>query len=253
MKKIISLSALLLTAVIILTSCSGISDIFGPDYKEITNEIFTNYIEMNVIVTTVHGTEESGYENQGSGVIYGLEYGYYYCLTNAHVVEDDPKYAATSYVITDCYGTEYKGALVHSDYDRDLAVIKFRRGGESLCTVKLADSDPKIGTNIAVLSTSKHLINAVTYGKVQDYATVKINDRYGNDDTRVTFPVIWHDAPMWDGASGSVLLNMDMELVGINYAVGTNEEGQFIYAFAVSVSHVREYLVENNLMKKTSN
>jgi hypothetical protein len=54
---------------------------------------------------------------------------------------------------------------------------------------------------------------------------------------------------MWDGASGSVLLNMDMELVGINYAVGTNEEGQFIYAFAVSVSHVREYLEENKLMK----
>jgi S1-C subfamily serine protease len=54
---------------------------------------------------------------------------------------------------------------------------------------------------------------------------------------------------MWGGASGSVLLNMDMELVGINYAVGTNADGQFVCAYAVSVSKVREYLEENKLLK----
>ena len=250
MKKTIKLLAAIVISVLLLTSCSqSVVGIFGPNYKRITNEIFTKYIEMNVTVTTTHKNGDSGFDNQGSGVIYGLDYVYYYCLTNAHVVESAEGYSDTSYTVTDCYGKDYTGTLVHSDKDRDLAVIRFARGAEALYVVDLADSDPRIGENVAVLSTSKHLINAVTYGKVRDYETVKIYDRNGNEDTRVTFPVIWHDAPMWDGASGSVLLNMNMELVGINYAVGTNSEGQFVYAFAVSVSHVREYLKENNLMK----
>jgi S1-C subfamily serine protease len=53
---------------------------------------------------------------------------------------------------------------------------------------------------------------------------------------------------MYSGGSGSVLLNTDMELVGINYATGTNKNGSFLYGFAVSVTHVRSYLETNNLM-----
>ena len=249
MKKITKLFSIVLISVMLLTSCTGLTDIlFPPDYKQITNDIFTKYIEMNVMVEAKSGTGDTNYKSQGSGVIYGEDSKYYYCLTNAHVVDKDAELGSVTYTITDCYGKEYSGALIHSDRSRDLAVVRFTRGAESLCVVKLAESDPVINQNIAVISTSNHLMNAVTFGKVKDYKNVDIFDDVGNDDTRVTFPVIWHNAPMWDGASGSVLLNMDMELVGINYAVATNSNGQFVYAFAVSVSHVRTYLEENNLM-----
>lgn len=249
MKKIINLSALILAMVLLLTSCSDITDrIFGPDYEKITNEIFTNYIEMNLLVETSSEGVTLGRKSQGSGVIYAKDSHYYYCLTNAHVVETAINAKNVSYTVTDCYGKQYKATFVHADVSRDLAVLKFI-ASESLCVVELAKSDPPVGEKVAVLSNSLHLINAVTYGEVLAYDVVKIEDEKGNDDTRVTFPVIWHDAPMWGGASGSVLLNMDMELVGINYAVGTNADGQFVCAYAVSVSKVREYLEENKLLK----
>lgn len=249
MKKIIKLLSLLVISVMLLTSCSEVIDFFfTPDYRVVTNDIFAKYIEMNLIVETSSEVGSKELTSQGSGVIYGKDTHFYYCLTNAHVVETDAKAKNITYTITDCYGVVHKATFVHSDRSRDLAVLKFI-SAEPLCIVELAEFDPFVGQNVAVISTSNHLINSVTYGKVKTYDTVNITDSMGNDDTRVTFPVIWHDAPMWDGGSGSVLLNMQMELVGINYAVAINGQGQFNYGFAVSVSHVRKYLEENNLMK----
>ena len=249
MKKIISLLSLLMIVVMLLTSCADVIDFFfAPDYREVTNGIFEKYIEMNLIVETGSVVSSKERTSQGSGVIYAKDTHFYYCLTNAHVVETAANAKNITYTITDCYGVVHKATLVHSDTSRDLAVLKFI-SADPLCIVELAKFDPFVGQNIAVISTSNHLINSVTYGKVKSYDTVKVTDSKGNDDTRVTFPVIWHDAPMWEGGSGSVLLNMDMELVGINYAVSTNSQGQFYYGFAVSVSRVREYLEENNLMK----
>lgn len=249
MKKIVKLLSVLIISVMVLTSCSDVIDFFfAPDYREVTNDIFAKYIEMNLIVETKSEVASKEITSQGSGVIYAKDSHYYYCLTNAHVVETEANAKNVTYTITDCYGATHKATFVHADRSRDLAVLKFI-SAEPLCIVELARFDPYVGQNITVISTSNHLINAVTYGKVKAYDTVKISDSNGNDDTRVTFPVIWHDAPMWDGGSGSVLLNMDMELVGINYAVATNSQGQFYYGFAISVSHVREYLEENNLMK----
>ena len=250
MKKVINLLSLLIISVILLTSCSGITDaLFPPDYKEITNNIFTKYIEMNLIVETHSEGSSAKYKSQGSAVIYGRDDYYYYCLTNAHVIETDISSKNVSYTVTDCYGKTYNALFVHADVSRDLAVLKFI-SGDNLCVVELADSDPAKNENVVAISTSNHLINAVTYGKIRKYETIDIFDDNGGNDTRVTFPVIWHDAPMWDGASGSALLNLDMELVGINYAVATNSSNQFIYGFAVGVSHVREYLEENNLIIK---
>lgn len=249
MKRIIKILSLLIISITVLTSCSDVIDFFfAPDYREVTNEIFEKYIEMNLIVETRSEVNSRERTSQGSGVIYTKDSHYYYCLTNAHVVETAANAQNVTYTVTDCYGGTHKATFVHADKSRDLAVLKFI-SAEPLCIVELARFDPIIGQNIAVISTSNHLINAVTYGKVKSYDTVKVTDSNGKDDTRVTFPVIWHDAPMWDGGSGSMLLNMDMELVGINFAVATNSQGQFYYGFAVGVSHVREYLEENNLMK----
>ncbi len=248
MKKSIKLLSLLLVVLSLLCSCT-LQNPFGPNYKQITNDIFTKYIEMNVAVVTTHGGVEKNYDSQGSGVIYAMDDTYYYCLTNAHVVEANPAYPETTYKIFDCYGTEYRGTLLHSDSSCDLAVIRIVRGREELCAVSLAEKDPKKGDEIITISTSNNMYNAVTYGKIKKIQPVELNPPEGEAETKVTFPVIWHNAPIYSGGSGSVLLNTDMELVGINYAVGETESGAFLYGFAVSVSHVRQYLEANNLMK----
>ena len=248
MKKITSLLATLLISVILLTSCSGIAGIiFPPNYKQVTNDIFTKYIEMNLIVETYSRSTRYEYTSQGSGVIFAKKGQFYYCLTNAHVLETVEGAQTVSYSVIDCYGKEYIATHVASDVSRDLAVLRFI-AAEELCVAEIAKFDPIVGENIAVLSNSNHLINSVTYGKVKKYDKVEITDENGKDDTRVKFPVICHDAPMWSGASGSALLNMNMELVGINYASYTTADGAFVYGCAVGISHVREFLEENYLI-----
>jgi S1-C subfamily serine protease len=252
MKKLIKLSAILLVCVMLLSSCymdvgSVIDLIFAPDYKEITNDIFTKYIEMNVTVITTHQTSKESYSSQGSGVIYKEDRSYYYCLTNAHVVASDSSHEIITYTVYDCYGQQHIGALVNSDPEYDLAVIKFMKGKEPLCVVDLATRDPFIGEDVIILGTPNGLINSVTYGDVCDYGYVNMTEEDGERDDNVAFDVIWHDAPMWEGASGSVLLNTDMELVGINYAVSTDDEGNFVYGYAISVSKVLEYLNKHRL------
>ncbi len=252
MKKLIRLSAMLLVCVMLLSSCymdigSVIDLILAPDYKEITNDIFTKYIEMNVTVITTHQSNRDSYSSQGSGVIYKEDRSYYYCLTNAHVVESDLKFPITAYAVYDCYGQQHMGTLVNSDFKYDLAVIKFMKGKEPLLTVDFANRNPFRGEDVIILGTPNGLINSVTYGDVCDYGTVTMTNEGGSNDTSVEFDVIWHNAPMWEGASGSVLLNSDMELVGINYAVATDDDGNFIYGYAISVSKVMEYLNKHNL------
>lgn len=249
MKKIISL-ILILACIILLPSCnSGGGGIFGTDYKEITNNIFTKYIEMNVSIITEHNSGTKSYKSQGSGVIYAKDNNHYYILTNHHVVDPDSDFPETSYTVYDCYGNDYRGTFIHSDESYDLAVIRIVRGSKGLYTASLASKDLKKGDEIAVLSNSNNLLNSVTYGEILDYAPVETHDKQGNVDKNVNFAVFWHNAPMWDGGSGSVLLNMNMELVGVNYAVAKDNNGNFLYGFAIGVSRVREYLENNNLMK----
>lgn len=250
MKKIINLLSILVIAVMLLTSCSGIIDTtYTPNYKQITNDIFTNYIEMNLVVTTRSESVNFINFNQGSGVIYAKEGGYYYCFTNSHVVETARTDKNVSYTVTDCYGNKYDATLIHSDASRDIAVLRFA-SSESLCVVELAESDPEVGEEVVALSSSNHLINSVTFGRVIEYKTTRFYDDDGNDITRVKFPVIHHNAPVYSGSSGAAILNLDMQLVGINYGGSTyREDGSFYCGFAVSVSHIREYLEENKLMK----
>ena len=116
MKKIINLLSILVIAVMLLTSCSGIIDTtYTPNYKQITNDIFTNYIEMNLVVTTRSESVNFINFNQGSGVIYAKEGGYYYCFTNSHVVETARTDKNVSYTVTDCYGNKYDATLIHSE------------------------------------------------------------------------------------------------------------------------------------------
>jgi S1-C subfamily serine protease len=248
MKKTIRLSALLLICVMILSSCyinlGGIKDaVTGTDYKELTNDIFTKYIEMNVSIMTNHKNVTETYDSQGSGVIFKEDRFYYYCLTNAHVVETNPSHPITTYTVIDCYGTEHIGAVIHSDSSYDLAVVKFHKGKEPLYVAEFSSADPLIGEDVIILGTPNGLINSVTYGDVVEYDTVEMSE--GEDN--IAFPVIWHDAPMWEGASGSVLLNTEMNIVGINFAVSTDDSDRFILGYAISVTKVMEYLNKNGL------
>lgn len=241
MKKTARISVLLLLCAVILSSCSSVFD--TTDYRQLTNEVYTKYIEANVAVITNHKNQTSTYDSTGSGVIYREDTGYYYCLTNCHVVDSDPEFPITIYTVIDCYGTEHFGTLVHSDPEYDLAVVKFRKGAEPLYVADIADKDPRMNalTKVVAIGNSNEIKNALTYGEITAYDTVEMRDNDGND-VSLDFKVIHHNAPMWEGGSGGALFSTDMEIIGINFAVATDSEGRFFSGYAISVSKIREYL-----------
>ena len=86
--------------------------------------------------------------------------------------------------------------------------------------------------------------NSVTFGRVTRVDTV--SGQGATEQTAVAFPVIWHDAPMAHGSSGGALLNDNMELVGVNFAIATNgQSGEYLYGFCIPISYVREFLNAN--------
>ena len=57
-----------------------------------------------------------------------------------------------------------------------------------------------------------------------------------------------HNAYIDEGSSGSVVLNHNMDVVGINIGGGTNIYNKFVYGAMVPSELILEFLVENNFV-----
>lgn len=214
--------------------------LWTPDTASIGNLIategLTSTVKINFEQYNWLGT--SGTVSLGSGVIYRLSSdGYYYCLTNEHVVRHDTtKYKYVNYIVFDAYGREYTAELVgeaHSEYD--LAVLRFKRDtsdtAKELTVATLAESDAEVGELLVSVGNPQGLINTVTYGECTKYEKVTVQ---GGSD--VTFAVGQHNAPLDSGSSGGGVFNAKLELVGINFAAG-DSVGAFI-----QITKVLEFL-----------
>lgn len=181
----------------------------------------------------------SGTLSLGSGVIYRLSDGYYYCLTNEHVVRCNSTPWRVNYRVYDAFGNEYTAELVgKADSQYDLAVLKFKKNvsntEQELSVATLAERDAKVGELLASVGNPGGLVNTVTYGECTEYAKVTVEGGSG-----VTFPVGVHSAPLDSGSSGGGVFNVGLELIGINFAAKDN-----VSAF-IQITKVREFLSQD--------
>lgn len=216
--------------------------LWTPDTANIGNLIAKEILTSTVMINCEQYNSSlwsgtSGVVSLGSGVIYRLSSdGYYYCLTNEHVLRRDTSYQYVNYIVYDAYGTEYKAELVgevHSEYD--LAVLRFKAStdpnAKPLTVATLADSDAEVGELLVSVGNPNGLINTVTYGECTKYDKVLVEG-----GSNVTFKVGQHNAPLDSGSSGGGVFNSSLELVGINFAASENV-GAFI-----QISRVLEFL-----------
>ena len=181
----------------------------------------------------------------GSGVIYAEKSGYYYCLTNNHVVAKGEK-AKAEIVITDYQLTSYTAELVASDENYDLAVVRFKKNAtKPLSTLEVGDGEVGVGSTVVAIGSPNSQMNAITLGTVDSLESVAV-DESKKDISNVNFPVIKHNAPMDNGSSGGALLNAELKLVGINFAASSSD-GEFMHGFAVPLAKVKEFLTKNGL------
>lgn len=216
------------------------------NFFEITNKIETEVIKANVRIEASFYTRSWGGYNAvassiGSGVIIKKAetrgHTYYYCLTNNHVVYNE--YNQASYVVEDVYETEYKGTLLYSSNDYDLALLRFESDAD-LYVIEFAEDDNYVGY-VAAIGEANAKSNTLTNGYVTGTETFEPNEE-DKEESNVTFEVITHSAYIQSGSSGGMLLNMNLKLIGINFASKLNIDSSWDYSYAIPLSKIKEFL-----------
>lgn len=197
---------------------------YSFDAETITNKLTTE--KMQGLVSIICSDPWQTTLTAGSGVIFKLENGKYYALTNEHVI------TAKYIKVYDCYGTEYKGNVIATDPKSDLACIYFQASQNILTPFALAKTDISASECCISLGYPSSQKNAITYGRVLSYV---------EPTNGMEFDVIRHSAIVTHGCSGGPLLNSDFEIVGINFAK-INDGKDFTKGDAIPVSKVLEFL-----------
>jgi len=142
-----------------------------------------------------------------------------YVMTNAHVVED-----ADQVVVTLPDRREFKAKIVGFDKRTDVAVVKVEATG--LPAVKVGDVGRlKVGEWVMAIGSPFGLENTVTAG------IVSAKQR----DTGDYLPFIQTDVAINPGNSGSPLINMRGEVVGINSQIYSRSGGFMGISFAIPI------------------
>lgn len=214
------------------------------DLFDLFNEISIEVMKANVVVKTYKNATSLG---SGSGIIMKEDTTYYYLLTNNHVVYMEG-YTGLTYKVVDYRGNEYVGTLMFRDANHDLALLKIVKDiNKPVLKVMVLDTvNPAVNARIVAIGQPLNQTNTITFGEITTYSTISLGDT-PTTVSNVTYSVIFHDARILPGSSGGVLLNLDLIVVGINYAGSYDPETEeFIIAAAIPIEKVRLFLTENS-------
>lgn len=170
----------------------------------------------------------------GSGVIISKDG---YIVTNNHVVE-----SADEITVKLNDEREFKGRVIGTDPDTDLALLKIE--GDDFPTLPVGDSDAlKVGEWVLAVGNPFSLSSTVTAGivsaKARDIGTTAAN---GNAATIQSF--IQTDAVINAGNSGGALVNAQGELVGINAMLYSPTGTYSGYGFAIPTSIMKKVVAD---------
>jgi len=152
-----------------------------------------------------------------------------YIVTNNHVVENATKIRVRLHNDPE----DYRGRLIGTDFETDLAVIKIDTG-KPLQPVTIANSDSvQVGDWAVAIGSPFGLEATVTAGIVS--AVGRSPAQLG---ARTFQHFIQTDAAINPGNSGGPLLNIRGEVIGVNTMIATNGRGSEGVGFALPVNMV---------------
>ena len=195
----------------------------GPDHpdQKLLSGIYEGATQSVVSIQVRQSGSRSsdstqGMWGQGSGWIWDEEG---HIVTNSHVVED-----AADIFVSFSNGKWAEAELVASDSQSDLAILSVEAPeGMSLRPLERATMLPKVGHYTIALGSPFGLENSMTLGIVSALGrSVPMGDP--GSGGRYSLPeVIQTDAAINPGNSGGPLLNLSGRVVGINFAIRTQE------------------------------
>ena len=236
-------------------------------FDEFEEKITDSIMKSNIVIVEheekkeSEGVIHSSYGIGASGVIFKQDGDMYYELTAYHVVKHylDAEYFIIPYGAPtyseyrqqsdvhvpneEYYGQFEKATVILADENYDLAVISFK-SDETLNTLSIEDVNPVYNEKIAVISNPMGERFLTTFGIIRS----KEYYAFESDDEMVATKTMKHNAYIDEGSSGSVVLNHNMDVVGINIGGGTNIYNKFVYGAMVPSELILEFLVENNFV-----
>ncbi len=174
-------------------------------------------------------------QGQGSGWIYDDQG---HIVTNNHVVDGAQQVTVIFYD-----GTWAEAEVVSADPQADLAVLKVTPPeGFPWRPLQLAAADStKVGYSVAAIGNPFGLQSTITTGIIS--ALGRSFPVGGLGDNRYTLPdVIQTDAAINPGNSGGPLVNMDGEVVGVNFAIESGSGSNSGVGFAIPVAIVERVI-----------
>lgn len=171
-------------------------------------------------------------QGQGTGWIYDDDG---HIVTNNHVVADAEDVTVTFYD-----GTWANAEVVATDPQADLAVLKVTApDGYPWRALALAsETDLRVGHSVIAIGNPYGYANTMTTGIISALGRSFPTSELG--ENRYTLPdVIQTDAAINPGNSGGPLLNLNGEVVGVNFAIESATRTNSGVGFAIPVSIVQ--------------
>ncbi|QJC36491.1 Do family serine endopeptidase [Enterobacteriaceae endosymbiont of Donacia simplex] len=174
---------------------------------------------------------EQKFHSIGSGVIINSKKGF--IITNNHVIDH------ANYISVELNnGKTYEAKVIGKDPQTDIALIQIKDKTENLKSIKIANSDNlKVGDYTIAIGNPYGLGETVTSGIISGLGRTGLNiENFEN--------FIQTDAAINRGSSGGALVNLNGDLIGINTAILTPNEGNIGIGFAIPSNTI------NNLIKQ---
>ncbi|WP_169785920.1 Do family serine endopeptidase [Enterobacteriaceae endosymbiont of Donacia crassipes] len=196
-----------------------------PKIQEYLNEKFSLCKEGSLYENTpICGNNDNilqqKFHSIGSGVIIDSKKGL--IITNNHVIDH------ADYISVELNnGKIYEAKILGQDPKTDLALIQIKDKTGNLKSVKIANSDTlKVGDYTIAIGNPYGLGESVTSGIISGLGRAGLNiENFEN--------FIQTDAAINKGSSGGALVNLNGDLIGINTAILTPNEGNIGIGFAI--------------------
>lgn len=178
-----------------------------------------------------------------TGFSFERKNGISYILTNQHVcsMHEKAKYTLTTYT-----GVNVLATFVGVDEFADICML---RTESNIPPLKLANEDSKRGERITTIGAPDTVYPVIYDGVMSGYRIFNMKNDVGEDGIfEVHFRAQISSVPLYNGSSGSPVLNMNGEVVGIVFAGRVNKDH---ISYIVPVSEVLRFIsVEDYVLIK---
>ena len=185
------------------------------DIQSYQDQLTYLYEQANPGVVAIRVLSEEG-GGLGSGFVIDKDG---HIITNYHVVRD-----ADDLEIAFSSGHKTRGEVLGTDADSDIAVIKVNISPEELHPLPFGDSNQlKVGQVVAAIGNPLGYDGTMTTGVVSSLGrTLESLHEAPGGNFFTAGDIIQTDAAINPGNSGGPLINLNGEVVGVNFAIQSN-------------------------------